>query len=68
MLGRPGTCAPVMKNVTPGAWLTASVYMLRTRQISSASAPTFGSISLISMPDWPYFLNGLIAGRVGHLP
>ena len=68
MLGRPGACAPVMKNVTPGAWFTASVYMLRTRQMSSAIAPTFGSISLISMPAWPYFLNGLIAGRVGHLP
>src|SRR5262249_8823040 len=68
MLGRPGTCAPVMKNVTPGAWLTASVYMLRTRQISSASAPTFGSIALSSIPDWPSLLNGLIAGRVGHLP
>jgi len=29
MLGPPGTCEPVMKNVTPGAWLTASVYRLR---------------------------------------
>ena len=57
-----------MKRVTPGTWFTASVCMLRTRQISSARAPTFGSISLISMPERPYFLNGLIAGRVGHLP
>jgi hypothetical protein len=41
--------------------------MLRTRQMSSASAPTLGSISLSSNPHWPYFLNGLIAGSVGHL-
>ena len=42
--------------------------MLRTRQISSAIAPTLGSISLISIPDWPYFRNGLIAGTTGHFP
>ena len=57
-----------MKKVTPGAWLTASVFMLRTRQISSAIAPTLGSIELISIPDRPYFLNGLIAGTTGHFP
>ena len=67
MLGRPGTCAPVMKKVTPGAWFTASVCMLRTRQISSAMPPMPGSISLISMPDLPYFLKPLIGATTGHL-
>ena len=28
-----------MKKVTPGAWLTASVFIERTTQISSAIAP-----------------------------
>jgi hypothetical protein len=28
-----------MKNVTPGAWLTASVFIERTMQRSSAMAP-----------------------------
>ena len=63
MLGRPGTCDPVMKNVTPGAWFTASVYMLRTRQISSAISPTFGSISLISMPDLAVLLERFDRGE-----
>ena len=53
MLGLPGTCAPVMNSVTPGAWLTASVFMLRTTQISSAMPPMFGSISESSIPELP---------------
>jgi len=38
---------------TPGAWLTASVFMLRTTQISSANEPTLGSIALNERPDRP---------------
>ena len=53
MLGRPGTCEPVMKKVTPGAWFTDSLCRLRTRHMSSARPPMFGSIVLISIPDWP---------------
>src|SRR5438067_2435846 len=66
MLGRPGTWDPVRKNVTPGAWLTASVYIDRTRHSSSAIAPVCGSRVLISRPLWPHFWNGLIAGKTGH--
>jgi len=66
MLGRPGTCEPVRKKVTPGAWLTASVFMLRTRQRSSARLPICGSIVLISMPQRPYLVNGLRGGTTGH--
>ena len=39
-----------MKNVTPGAWFTASVFIERTRQISSAIEPMCGNIALMSMP------------------
>ena len=39
ILGLPGMGLPVRKNVTPGAWLTLSVFMERTRQISSAMDP-----------------------------
>jgi len=66
MLGLPGTWPPVRKNVTPGAWFTASVCMLRTRHSSSATPPRCGSISLISMPHAPYFLNALIGETTGH--
>src|SRR5450432_575011 len=66
MLGRPGTCDPVRKNVTPGAWFTASVFIDRTRHRSSAIAPVYGSKVLISKPLLPHFLNGLIAGTAGH--
>ena len=51
-----------MKNVTPGAWFTASVFIERTTQISSAIEPRCGSISLSSMPLAPHFLKGLMAG------
>ena len=58
-----------MKNVTPGAWLTASVYMLRTRQISSASDADVRQHLAEPRPHWPYCLNGLIGGeQAGHLP
>ena len=67
MLGRPGTWAPDRKKVTPGAWFTASVCMLRTRHRSSARLPSRGSIVLISIPHWPYFWNGLIGETTGHL-
>jgi len=56
-----------MKNVTPGAWLTASVFIDRTTQSSSAIAPVYGSISLISMPLEPHFLKGLMAPTHGNL-
>ena len=57
---------PVRKNVTPGAWFTDSVCMLRTRQMSSAMPPTCGSISLISMPAAPYRRKPLMAGTTGQ--
>src|SRR5215217_8440391 len=66
MLGRPGTCAPVMKNVTPGAWFTASVFIDRTTHTSSAIDPRCGTNSPSSIPDSPYFRNGLIDGKQGH--
>src|SRR6478672_11780149 len=66
MLGRPGTCAPVRKNVTPGAWLTASVFIDRTTQMSSAIDPVCGMRVESSIPDFPYRVNGLIPGTHGH--
>ena len=56
-----------MKKVTPGAWLTASVFIERTTQSSSAMEPICGNSVLISIPLEPYFLKGLMAGTHGHL-
>ena len=42
-----------MKKVTPGAWFTASVFIERTTQISSAIEPMCGISVDSSRPHWP---------------
>ena len=52
-VGLPAIMKPVWRNVMAGSWLMASVFMLRTTQMSSAKAPMLGSISLRARPDRP---------------
>src|SRR5215469_1568724 len=57
MEGRPGSFSPLFSRKSEGSWLGRSVYIERMTHRSSAQAPNFGKISLISIPLCPYFLN-----------
>ena len=50
MLGRPASWAPVMKNVTAGSWLIASVCIDLMKHSSSATRAVCGNSSLSQAP------------------
>ena len=57
MLGRPGICAPLCMNVTPGPWLMLSVCIERTKQRRSAIFAVCGRSSDSQAPLSPYWAN-----------
>ena len=55
-LGRTCRTSPQFIIISDGSWFGMSVYIERMTHRSSTHSPTFGKISLTSMPLWPYFL------------
>src|SRR5206468_3263187 len=64
--GLPVIWLPVCMKLMAGSWLIASVFIERMKQRSSAILATFGSISLIHMPEGPYCANLYFDGATGN--
>jgi hypothetical protein len=67
MLGRPASWAPVWKNVMPGSWLIASVYIDLTKHRSSTTFAVWGNRSLTHAPDCPCCANLKFGGATGKV-
>src|SRR5207253_4671776 len=65
MLGRPGSSAPVRKNVMAGAWLTAPVCIDFTKHRSSEIDAICGRKSLTHAPLLPCRANLVISPSTG---
>src|SRR3954454_7585703 len=65
MLGRPGSSAPVRKNVMAGAWLTAPVCIDLMKHRSSAIFAVSGRKSETHAPDFPCCAYLVISERTG---
>src|SRR5437899_9206565 len=57
MLGRINRASPQFINSKDGSWFGTSACIERMTAMSSIHRPTWGKISLTSMPLWPYLLN-----------
>src|SRR5215207_3631560 len=64
--GRPGSSAPVSRNVTAGAWLMASVYIDLTNTHSSAIDPVCGRKSASLTPALPWVFQPVMPGSRGR--
>src|SRR5947209_6832488 len=56
-LGRISRASPQFISISDGSWFGTSAYIDRITAISSMQEPTWGKISLTSIPLSPYFWN-----------